>query len=101
MKIKRIKKLQVNSFWFDIKWDSTHNGGTINYKTLVIEIGTGNNDLETLGTLTHELMEICAIEMNIRFNRPDCNSDYLFNYDHRQFETMTNMFAGLLAQFLA
>jgi len=100
VKIKRIKKLQVNSYWFDIKWDPTHNGGGINYKTGIIEIGTGSSDLETLGTLSHELMEICSIEMNIRFNRPD-GGDYLFVYDHRQFETMNNMFTGLLSQFLA
>jgi len=101
MKIKRIKKLKVNCFTFNITWDGSHNGGSFDYLTASINIGVKHNsDNEILMILCHELMEITAIEMNVRFRRPDCDSDYVFVYDHRQHETMMNMFSGLLNQFI-
>ena len=101
MKIKRIKRIKINCFDFKIEWDKTHNGGSFSYSENTINIGvkkSSNNEIFMV--ICHELMEICALELNIRFNRPDCDSDYLFSYDHRQHETMMNMFAGLLSQFI-
>jgi len=101
MKIKRIKKLKVNYFTFEVKWNSKHDGGSFSYGKMIIEIGTKqSNDAELLMIVCHELMEICAIEMNVRLHRPDCSTDYIFVYDHRQHETMMCMFSGLLNQFL-
>lgn len=101
MKLKRIKKLKVNCYEFKIRWTKQHSGGGFSYSKREIEIGIkGEHEEAILMVVCHELMEICAVEMNVRFSRPDCDSDYLFAYDHRQHETMTNMFAGLLAQFL-
>ncbi len=98
MRIKRIKILRVNSFIFTIKWNSKLYNSNFSYKKRTIEFGTKGDELLT--SICHELMELVALEMNVRLNRPDCNTDYIFVYDHRQHETMTNMFAGLLIQFL-
>jgi len=101
MKIKKIKSIKVNCYTFSINWNKEHDGGSFSYGDLEIDIGTrDNNDQEILMIICHELMEICALEMNVRLKRPDCGTDYVFVYDHRQYETMMNMFAGLLAQFL-
>lgn len=101
MKIKRIKSLQINSFRFKIKWNKSHAGGSFSYDDRIIEIGTGDGEDETIFMIIcHELMEIVALEMNVRLKRPDCSSDYIFVYNHRQHETMMNLFAGLVSQFI-
>lgn len=102
MKIKKIKKLKVNSYIFTIEWDKTHaSGASFSYTKRFINIGTKawDND-EIFMMLCHELMEISAIEMNVRLNRPDCYDDYIFVYDHRQHDSIASLFAGLLSQFI-
>ena len=101
MRIKRVKKIKVNCFTFKVIWDKSHNGGSFDYCKREIEIGcksTSNEEMFMI--ICHELMEICACEMNVRFRRPDIGDDYLFVYDHRQHETMMNMFSGLISQFI-
>jgi len=100
MKIKRIKTLQVNSLKFKIKWDKDMDGASVSYFDELITIGTKAGEAYTFVSVCHEVMEIVAVEMNVRLKRPDCQSDYIFVYDHRQHDTMMFMFAGLIAQFI-
>lgn len=101
MKIKRIKSIKINSYEFKIKWDKESSGGYFSYRDNIINIGVKNNsDNEIFMIVCHELMEIVCMEMHVRFDRPDCNSDYLFVYDHRQHDTITNMLSSLLTQFI-
>jgi len=101
MRIKRIKRLKVSSYDFKVVWTKEHNGGYFSFLERVIEIGVKGGHTETIFMIIcHELMEICAVEMNVRLSRPDVGDDYIFVYDHRQHETMTSMFAGLLTQFI-
>ncbi len=102
MKIKRIKKLKVNSYNFDVMWDKGLNcAGSVSYRNHKIIIGVKHGvEAEIFETICHELMELCAMEMHVHYRRPDCDTDFIFVYDHRQHDTMINMFAGLLTQFI-
>ena len=101
MKIKRLKKIKINSFTFAIKWTNKHDGGSFDYSKREIEIGTrGNHEDTILQVLTHELFEICALDVGVRYNRRDVSDDYYFVYDHRQHDLIMNMFSGLLAKFI-
>ena len=101
MKIKKIKNIKINCYKFSIKWNPAHSLGYFSYGEREIEIGTKNNDTdEIFMIICHELMEIVTIESGVRLNRPDCDSDYLFVYDHRQHSTMMCMFSGLISQFI-
>lgn len=100
MEINRIKELKVNCYLFDVVWDETHAGGSIDYESQIIEIGCGLNDRVTFQVILHELEELAAIEMRIRYDRPDCETDYMFVYDHRQHDTKENMVAGWLMEFI-
>lgn len=101
MRIKRIKKIKINSYEFKVVWDNSGAGGSFSYSDQTMRIGCkGVFPGEMFMVICHELMEICALEMNVRFRRPDCDTDYIFVYDHRQHETMMNIFSALLSQFI-
>ena len=101
MKLKRIKKLKVNSFEFRVNWTKKHDGGSVSYKKELITIGTlDGQETAIFMIVCHELWELCAIEMGVRLSREDCDDDFMFVYDHRQHTTMIDMFSGLLAQFI-
>lgn len=101
MKIKKIRRLKVNSYDFKVKWTKEHNGASFSYADMEIVIGTKSGlTNDQFHIICHELQEICATEMHVRYARPDIDSDYIFMYDHRQHDMMMNMFAGLLSQFI-
>lgn len=101
MKIKRLKKIRINSHDFNVEWDKKVGGGYFSYRDRKICIGTAdNNNSRIFEIICHEVMEICALEMFVRFDRTDCDSDFMFVYDHRQHTTMMGMFSAAISQFV-
>lgn len=104
MEIRRINKLVVNSTSMGVKWNKNKSGASFSYLKKEINIGLGienqYDDLELLSLIVHELWEICCEEFRVRHRRIDCDSEYIFVYDHRQFTTISEMFSGLLKQFI-
>jgi len=101
MKIKRLKKIEVNSNIFNIVWDSKSYGGSFSYEDNRITIGCKDKSpIYLFSIILHELLEICSLEMGIRYTKPATTCDYIFNLDHTQFTTLTNMAAGLTSKFI-
>lgn len=101
MKLKRIKKLRVNAYAFNVVWDKSLAGGWFSFGKKELRIGCKDADEDNiLEIVCHELFEICAIEHYVRLQRPDVDSDYVFVFDHRQHTAIQAMFSGLLTQFL-
>ncbi len=99
MKIKHIKNLRVSNLTFKVIWDKDRGGGGFDFVEQELTIGTKYPN-EVFGILNHELMEMCAANMYVRHPRGDCNGDFIFVFDHRQFDTMMDTFTGLLQQFI-
>ena len=99
MKIKKIKKLNINSKEFTVRWDY-RGGGYFSMGERVIGLDSSIGDDILLEIIAHELMEIVLVEMHVRLDRPDVMEDYIFVYDHRQFATAMSMFTGLFKQFI-
>jgi len=102
IKIKKITKLKVNSVQFKVIWDKSKRGASFDYGKKTIEIGCNKlDDSEIFELICHEIMEVVACELYVRFNRLDVADDYIFVYDHRQHTTIMAMFSGLVSQFIA
>lgn len=101
MKVKRLSKIKINCREFSIEWSKKHSGGSFNFTDRTISIGLKHNvETEIFEVLSHELMEIIMCELYVRLARPDCDADYIFVLDHRQFASAVNMFSGLIVQFI-
>jgi len=100
MVIKKIKKITVGSITFDIKWNSKHGGGSFDYSTNLLEIGTAGGDDRTFEVIMHELSEMLHCNQHTRFQRTDIHDDFLFVTDHRQFDAHNSHLAGLIKQFI-
>lgn len=101
MKLKRIKKIKVNSYDFNVVWSNKESGGSFDYNKHEIVIGTKDNtESEQFQIIVHELLEICACECMCRFVRGDVLDDYYFMYDHRLHDIKANMLSALIQEFI-
>ena len=108
MQIKKIKKLRLNSYVFDITWDKEKSGAEFRFydteknkrPTLRLPCPTKWGENHTFMVLCHELMEMSLVELNVRYLRADVQDDYLFSFNHKQLDSAANMMSGALSQFI-
>ena len=100
MKIKKLKKILIGDTIFKIKWDPNTSGGSFNYSKKLITIGTKPGNIHALAVLIHEFKEIIQVEQTTRLDRHDCDSEYIFVYNHAQHTDLCSRLAGLLSQFI-
>lgn len=109
MKIKKLRKLRVNSYEFEVTWCKERSGAEFSFynkaeedrPTLRLPCPLRWGDNHVFMVLMHELFEITMVEMNCRYMRQDVQDDYMFVFDHRGMDTATNATAGLLKQFIS
>jgi hypothetical protein len=78
------KKINICGRMFDVRTDTTHDGGSVDTDTRVIEIGT-NDPEETPENLIHEVGEAIMIMRDFRYAREKHdleNEDYRFFMNH-------------------
>lgn len=102
MVLKRLKKLRVNSYLFDVVWKKGYAGASVDYMNRKITVGVNDYDDEItiFEKLSHELLEMAMMELSVRLSRPDVDSDYIFVLDHRQFDALIAIYTGLITQFI-
>lgn len=101
MKIKRIKKLKIGTTEFKINWINKFGGAGFDYNKREMYFCIKNRtDLEIWGYIMHEIMEAVYLLYRVRHDRPDVEDDYLFSFDHKQHDTISEAVAALTAEFL-
>lgn len=100
MKIKRIKKLRIGPYLFDVKWNKNYKGGRFDYSEKVIEIDASADEEKLYHIVSHEMWEMASIEMNVRLHKPGTQDDYIFLFDHGQYDSLMYLYSGLMLQFL-
>lgn len=100
MTLNKLKKITIGDVDYTVEWDKTHSGGSFNFGTKIINIGTSNGELRAFSVLLHEIQEIILENLNARYDSPHCSSDYLFSFHHDKFTTLNEQLAGILSKFI-
>jgi len=76
-------------------------GGSFDWSTHKIKINKNLCDDSVFNVLIHEISEIILVALNVRYENSfsqNCNSDYLFMFNHNIFETYVSELCGVLKQ---
>ena len=103
MKLKLIKKIEILAATFSISYNTEHDGGHFSMATSSIEIGIKQLDKDALyvfSTISHEVMEVIFCMMSMRYDNGRLDGNYLFNFNHQQFENAIQLHAQAMIKFL-
>jgi UDP-N-acetyl-D-mannosaminuronate dehydrogenase len=101
--INFIKSITILGATFKMKYDKTHDGGSVNVDPQIIEIGTKGYEYDphyTISTISHEVMESILYFMGARFQNSRTQDCYLFNFDHQTFETAIQIHSEIMLKFI-
>lgn len=103
MKINQLKQITILSHTFDIVWNKKHAGGSFDFRTSIIEIGTlclKKEPLYVYSTISHEIMEVIQVIMGTRFTNSREPDKYTFLQSHQEFENAIQLHTEIMVKFL-
>ncbi len=107
MRYKYPKSIVIGNTKFKIKYDKKKGGARFTFgdekipATITFGMLYIKKDQEFFLTiLIHELSEIVHVILTQRFRYQDNDTNYLFSYDHRGFDTHCQILAGALNNFI-
>lgn len=102
-KIKLIKEIEIMSSLFQVEYDKEGDGGKFSLPEAKITIGIKSiktDPLYTFAVISHEIMEAVLCCMGCRFHSTRTGENYLFNFNHMEFEIAIKIHAQALSKFL-
>jgi len=103
MKLKFPKTIFVASDKFKVKYDKKEGGGSFDFSSGELIIGTHrlkDNPETVFNVICHELMEITCCVTSTRYYDPGTMKDFKFFMTHKEFQTNIEIFSKALDQFL-
>ena len=97
------KFLIIGGVKWKIVFDKKVFGGEFRWQNHTIKIERKYSDERKFQVLIHEIAEVIMVNNSMRY-QPNYNNvhnaDYLFNFNHKEFEIFTDELAGILKQFI-
>ena len=94
------KTIKIGADIFKVVEDKNSIGADFSYDTHILTIGTKITTREhLLNIITHEIFEMWAVTLYIRYTRPDTFKTYEFHFDHRQFTNWIELASQSVAEF--
>lgn len=103
MKLKQIKEIEIMSSLFKIEYDKKDDGGKFSLGDAKITIGIKSiktDPLYTFSVISHEVMEIICCQMGLRFDNIRTGYNFLFSFNHMEFETAIRIHAQAISKFI-
>ncbi len=103
MKIVIPKSITIGSTRLLVKQDKSTGSSYWNWNDSVLVLGTKHKDKEPavfFTALCHEIWELWADTLYLRYIRPDTSNNYEFHFDHRGFANLSEMASKTLLQFI-
>ena len=97
------KSLIIGGVKWSVKFDKKIGGGVFYWHDHRIVICAQHTEDRRFQVLIHEIAEIILVNNVMRFQKcltEVANGDYLFSFNHDQFEIFTDELAGILRQFM-
>jgi hypothetical protein len=104
IKLRFPKHIQIGSKTFVVKADKKRCDAEFSWHEGTLVIGTGDiadDPLWALHRIVHEVFEMWAVSLSVRYSRPDNWESYEFHFDHRDFDNLCDNASRTLAEFIA
>ena len=97
------KSLIIGGIKWRIVYDRKVSGGEFYWSEHIIKVGAKETDERKFNILIHEICETIMVNNLMRYKK--CldgsigNGDYIFSFNHKEFEIFTDELSGVLKQW--